>query len=196
MNIICMGDSITYGYGLPDLSCRWSDIVAARTGYNLINRGINGDTTNGMLARCQTQAFNQNADAMILLGGINDISIHKNDYMVRTNVITIFRQAMACGLPLLLCVPLPVAHEDLGRPAWEPNRDNKQIADLCEQYADWIRQFAYSNQIPLIDFRSAFILPDGKTDRTLFQDGLHPTTVGHQKMADVVCQILESLYTH
>ena len=69
MKIICMGDSITYGFGLPDLSKRWSDLVSARTGHTLINRGISGDTTGGMLARCQTQVFNQAPDAMVLLGG-------------------------------------------------------------------------------------------------------------------------------
>ena len=75
MKIICMGDSITYGFGLPDLSKRWSDLVSARTGHTLINRGVSGDTTGGMLARCQTQVFNQAPDVMVLLGGINDISI-------------------------------------------------------------------------------------------------------------------------
>ena len=48
MKIMCMGDSITYGNGLTNLSDRWSDIVAARTGYTLVNLGIGGDTTGGM----------------------------------------------------------------------------------------------------------------------------------------------------
>ena len=55
MKIICMGDSITYGHGLSHLSQRWTDLVAARTGHALVNRGVSGDTTGGMLSRCQTR---------------------------------------------------------------------------------------------------------------------------------------------
>ena len=71
MKIICMGDSITYGYGLTELSQRWTDLAAERTGHTLVNCGVNGDTTGGMLARCQNQVFAQSPDAMVLLGGIN-----------------------------------------------------------------------------------------------------------------------------
>ena len=67
MKIMCMGDSITYGNGLTDLSDRWSDIVAARTGHTLVNLGIGGDTTGGMLARCQTQVFAKDPDVLHLL---------------------------------------------------------------------------------------------------------------------------------
>ena len=67
MKIICMGDSITYGHGLSDLSQRWSDLVSTRTGHTLVNRGVSGDTTGGMLARCQTQVFADPPDAVVLL---------------------------------------------------------------------------------------------------------------------------------
>ncbi len=48
-------------------------LTAARTGHILVNRGVSGDTTGGMLARCQTQVFDQAPDAMVLLGGIKRI---------------------------------------------------------------------------------------------------------------------------
>ncbi len=194
MDIICMGDSITYGYGLPVLSDRWTDLTAIRTGHNLINCGVSGDTTGGMLARCQTQVFCKKPDALVFLGGINDISILGDDKPIRANVISIFRQASACGIPLILGLPLPVVPEDLGAPEWEPDRDNLEIAHICAGYADWIRQYAAANQIPLADFRSPFLLPDGQPNRALFQDGLHPTSDGHRRMAEVMCRVLEAQF--
>ena len=74
MKIACMGDSITLGVGLPGYQGRWTDLVSERTGHTLVNMGIGGDTTGGMLARCQNQIFGQGYDAMILLGGSNDLS--------------------------------------------------------------------------------------------------------------------------
>ena len=50
MRLICIGDSLTFGYGVH-LSQRWTQLCAQETGWELVNEGINGDTTGGMLAR-------------------------------------------------------------------------------------------------------------------------------------------------
>ena len=52
MKLICIGDSLTFGYGVH-LSQRWTQLCAQETGWELVNEGINGDTTGGMLARMQ-----------------------------------------------------------------------------------------------------------------------------------------------
>lgn len=194
MKIICMGDSITYGFGLMNLHERWSDVTQERTGISMINCGVSGDTTGGMLARCQTEVFGNKPDAMILLGGINDASILGEIRPIRANVISIYRQCMAYGVPVILGIPLPVVPEDLGAPSWEPDRDNAALGRLCAQYADWIRAFAADNGIPTVDFRTPFLLPDGTANGALFQDGLHPTAEGHAKMADALCAVLQELH--
>ena len=189
MKIICMGDSITYGFGLPDLSKRWSDLVSARTGHVLINRGVSGDTTGGMLARCQTQVFNQAPDAMVLLGGINDISITGGYRAAFANVISMFRQAEVLSIPLILGLPLPVCPEDLCPSPWA-YQETAHLAVMAEEYASLLRGYAAEKGLPLADFRTPFLRPDGTADRSLFQDGLHPTEEGHRLMADVLCQVL------
>ena len=77
MKIMCMGDSITHGNGLTDLSCRWSDLTAAATGHTMVNLGIGGDATGGMLARCQTQVFAKDPDALLLLGDNSGMALVK-----------------------------------------------------------------------------------------------------------------------
>lgn len=49
MNVICFGDSNTYGYdprgyfgGRYGADCRWVDILAAETGWTISNMGQNG----------------------------------------------------------------------------------------------------------------------------------------------------------
>ncbi len=190
MKIICMGDSITYGYGLDDLSKRWTDLVAAATGHTLINCGISGDTTGGMLARCQHQVFAQEADAMLLLGGINDISLTGQYRGACANVVAMVRQAQAQQLPVILGLPLPVVPRDIVEVFWDTERNAQRTAELGEQYAYWLQHYAEDNQIPCVDFRTPFLLSDGMPDRTLFQDGLHPTEEGHRRMAEAVCRVL------
>lgn len=50
MKIVCLGDSLTYGYGVPRKD-GWVSLAAQATGHTLVNKGVSGDTTGGMLAR-------------------------------------------------------------------------------------------------------------------------------------------------
>ena len=47
--ILCLGDSLTYGFGLPR-GLVWTALCAAQTGAELLGGGVNGNTTGGMLA--------------------------------------------------------------------------------------------------------------------------------------------------
>ena len=51
MKLICIGDSLTFGYGVRP-SQRWTRLCAQETGGEIVNEGISGDTTGGMLVGC------------------------------------------------------------------------------------------------------------------------------------------------
>ena len=80
MKLIRIGDSLTFGYGVH-LSQRWTQLCAQETGWELVNEGINGDTTGGMLARMQGGVLAElregglGADRpyVLLMGGSNDV---------------------------------------------------------------------------------------------------------------------------
>ncbi|MCD8140286.1 MAG: hypothetical protein LUE17_11010 [Planctomycetaceae bacterium] len=48
MKILCLGDSLTFGTGVTR-SNAWTTLVHKQTGYEVVNRGVPGDTTGGML---------------------------------------------------------------------------------------------------------------------------------------------------
>ena len=50
MKLICIGDSLTFGYGVRPFQ-RWTRLCAQETGWEIVNEGISGDTTGGMLVR-------------------------------------------------------------------------------------------------------------------------------------------------
>ena len=41
MKIVCLGDSLTYGYGVPQKD-GWVSLAAQATGHTLVNRGVSG----------------------------------------------------------------------------------------------------------------------------------------------------------
>ena len=71
--ILCLGDSLTYGFGLPR-GLVWTALCAAQTGAELLGRGVNGNTTGGMLAVLPDLLVREHPDAVLLMGGTNDIA--------------------------------------------------------------------------------------------------------------------------
>ena len=57
MDLICLGDSLTFGLGVRRGRC-WTALFAEESGWNVSNRGISGDTTSGMpTIGCTPQAL-------------------------------------------------------------------------------------------------------------------------------------------
>ncbi len=191
MKICCMGDSITYGYGLEDLSCRWTDLVAKRTGHTLVNLGISGDTTSGMLARCQTEVFPCQPDAIMLLGGVNDIAYTMDYRQVCANMVSMTRQAIVKKLKIFIGLPLPVVPEVMPDIPWDPERNHNKVDALLKPYSDFLAHDGANKGFHIVDFRSQFLNPDGTARAELFLDGVHPNAEGHRLMAEVLCRVLE-----
>ena len=76
MKLVCLGDSLTYGYGVPRRDC-WVSLCAERTGHTLVNRGITGDTAGGMLSRFGRDVLNERPDRVLIMGGANDLLFSK-----------------------------------------------------------------------------------------------------------------------
>ena len=76
MEIICIGDSLTYGYGVRRTQ-RWTELATERSGWKLINHGVCGDTTGGMLVRMREilRDLHSGKDerCFLLMGGYNDL---------------------------------------------------------------------------------------------------------------------------
>ena len=75
MDIICFGDSNTYGYdprgyfgGRYDADCRWVDILAVENGWTIFNMGQNGREIPS-----STPTFSADTDLLIVMLGINDL---------------------------------------------------------------------------------------------------------------------------
>lgn len=195
MKIVCLGDSITYGYGLANISDRWTDLVAARTGHELINCGVTGDTTAGMLLRCQVDVLPLKPDAVILLGGTNDINITGEYRTACVNTVAILKQLAIHDIQPIMGLPLPMAAEDITARSWDWERDNIHNAAVCAQYVRWLTCYSAEKSMPVADFHGAFLREDKVVRRELLQDGIHPTAEGHRLMADILCALLQKMTT-
>ncbi|MFO7911179.1 MAG: GDSL-type esterase/lipase family protein, partial [Desulfotignum sp.] len=72
MKIICHGDSLTQGSDMAK-PCTWTALLENRLNIPVVNTGISGDTTAGMLARFAVDVVPRKPGIVILMGGTNDL---------------------------------------------------------------------------------------------------------------------------
>ncbi|MDD3852300.1 MAG: SGNH/GDSL hydrolase family protein [Syntrophomonadaceae bacterium] len=172
MKIVCLGDSITWGFphGTQD---SWVEMLSQALNVTIINKGINGDTTSGMLRRFTRAVLQQNPTHLILMGGINDVVQEESYDRITRNIMDMVEMAKDAGIKVILGTPTAVDFQP-----WER---------LLVRLRKWIFQYANEQGIAVIDFSQAFYDQSGqlKTD-LLLPDGGHPTRKGYQAMFEQI----------
>ena len=116
---------------------------------------------------------------------------YKADWYGRTVVKTdrFFASSQTCHV----CGHVNPETKDLKVREYYPGRDNRKIAELTDEFSRMLKIYCEVQGIRYADFRTPFLGPDGLGRRELYFDGLHPTTEGHELMAQVLCKTLEQL---
>ena len=176
MNIICFGDSNTYGYdprgyfgGRYDADSRWVDILAAETGWTISNMGQNGREIPSA-----APTFPADTNLLIVMLGTNDLLQGRSPEQAAERLEKFLVGISMDRSKILLIAPPPVA---LG--AWVPSLqiidESCAFARLCQALAEQLG----------IRFADA-----GKWDISLTYDGVHFTEQGHKAFA---IKLLEEL---
>ena len=169
MNIICFGDSNTYGYdprgyfgGRYDGDSRWVDILASETGWTVSNMGENGREIPSA-----APVLPEDTDLLIIMLGTNDLLQGRSPEQAAEKLNRFLSGISLDRNKILLIAPPPV---QLG--AWVPNQqlidDSRTFAQLCKTLAEHLG----------IRFADA-----GKWDILLAYDGVHFTEQGHRAFA-------------
>jgi len=192
--LYCLGDSLTYGLGVR-VSQKWTTLAAAG-GLRVVNMGVSGDTTAGMLARLQTLTAQpvyhlppEERPFVLLLGGTNDIFFSGSDTAARSCMAAMVHQLSAAGYRPLVGIPLPIVAEAAPQ-KWAELADFAAAEETLAAYCQWLLRFCAAFDIPTVDFRKDYVNQDGTVCRELFADGLHPNPEGHKRMAQ---RLLEAL---
>jgi lysophospholipase L1-like esterase len=171
--VVFMGDSITEG---------WGEKNPARgeffPGKPYVNRGISGQTTPQMLVRFRDDVIALKPEAVVILGGINDIAENTGPTTleeIEGNITSMAELARAGGIRVVLCSVLPASDFPWHR-GLEP-------APKVRALNAWMKDYAAKNDLVYVDYYSAMATPDGGMKPELASDGVHPTKAGYAIMA-------------
>lgn len=176
MNVICFGDSNTYGYdprgyfgGRYDADSRWVDILAAETGWTISNMGQNGREIPSA-----APAFPADTELQIVMLGANDLLQGRSPEQAAEKLERFLVAVPLDRSKILLIAPPPMAMGE-----WVPSpqliEDSRTFAQLCQTLAERLG----------IRFSDA-----GKWDTPLAYDGVHFTEQGHKAFS---IKLLEEL---
>jgi len=174
IKIAAIGDSITYGYPY-DPALSWLNLAAEGLNIDYINRGVNGDTTDGMLNRFDCDVLRYKPSHVIIMGGTNDARFGLAVDQVINNIRDMVGLAVQKGVIPILGLPIPY----------------NELAEekLLEQYRAQMHQYAVANHVEIIDFNQAMVSDSGLNIKEgLHCDGVHPSTDGYEVMASVATQ--------
>ena len=188
MRVLCFGDSNTYGYdpravfgGRYPSEVRWTDRLAAGTGWDVVNAGENGreiPRREGELRRFTELVRREKPDCLVVLLGGNDLLQGAAPGETAERMERFLRQVPA--LPrerILLIGPPPVS-----RGAWVPSERLVQDAEELSR-----RYRALSEEL------GCRFADGGEWDVELCFDGVHFTEAGHAAFAEGLYQALQGL---
>lgn len=168
VKIVCLGDSTTFGfpYGPQD---SWVKMLDEEIFGEVINKGINGNTTTDMLNRFERAVIVNKPDYVIITGGINDVVASESLDRIKYNITKMVETALAHNITPVLGLPSAVDY-----PPWEKS---------LQKLRNWIREYAANINLQAIDFAAAFYDSDGHLITSLLlADGGHPSRDGYKQM--------------
>jgi lysophospholipase L1-like esterase len=192
--LICHGDSLIEASDL-DRPSTWPSRVASCLKIKVVNSGIGGDTTGGLLGRFYPEVVHQHADAVLIMGGTNDLWWDLDLKLIRANIFTMVCQATHHDMIPLVGLPPPILVRKARLQDFAgPEGGYGRFVDQLKVLVNALELAANQNEVTCLDFHTPFLDKVGNPIEEYFlDDGLHPNQAGHKLMADIATEMLKEL---
>jgi len=168
--VVALGDSLTYGYGAnPETA--YPTVLAELSKWNVVNAGINGDTSADVLNRVD-RIIQQNPDLVLLGVGGNDFLQRVAPDTTRDNIVATIDALQSDNIEVVLIAEPYFSTSALFGKA----SDNPIYEDIAE-----------AKDVPLYSNSWSTVL----SDDTLKSDRIHANEAGYQQFAKGLHEYLQ-----
>jgi lysophospholipase L1-like esterase len=193
--MVCHGDSLTEGADL-DKSYTWPQLVENKVRVTVLNKGIGGDTSGGLLARFQQDVVQNKPDLVVILGGTNDLWWDLDINLILANIFAMACQAQHRDIVPVVGLPLPLFMENIrNQNMMAPIAGWDRCINKLSELVNALAVAAKESEIACLDFYHPFLDTNQKVRGDYFlEDGLHPNKQGHRLMAEKMAELLQNLF--
>lgn len=191
IKIVMIGDSLTAGYpytfSKPSKSedlYSWTHTYRELSGYKIINMGISGDTTDGVLARFYDDVVNIHPDYVFIEIGINDCEFFGYNHLSQSiaNIDDMIRICEENSIDVRFITP--VARSNMG-----VYSDIQSVV----RYSSALREHIINLGFEPIDYFTPLDSSYDTLNLDYFTDGLHPNERGYEIVGKYIYNQLNSL---
>lgn len=181
MKIVCIGDSLTYGYGVPKENS-WIHLTSQISNNTFINSGLNGDTTSGMVFRLQEDLINLKPDKAFIMGGTNDFLMGYKLQNTIENINLIIDECINYNITPYLGIQMKV-DKKLAEFYWSSYIDYDEVNSKIKEYRKQLIEKCKKANLIYFDFYNIF---ENNLEKNLYIDGIHPSIYGHNLMGSII----------
>jgi len=188
--VVAFGDSLTAGYRTLDpyaidprvpypaqLETLINGRLKGQTQAFVINAGVNGDDTDGMLWRFRQTVSTEKPEIVVILGGINDLGTAKDPEQVMENLTKIYDLCRETGATPVACTLTPI----------------RLTSTKIRRLNELIRAYASEKDLVLADLFSGLVDMEGNLRQEYSDDGVHLTQIGYGRIAEIVLSAIVPL---
>ena len=193
--VVCIGDSLTEAAEL-DRNDTWPVLLENALNLKIINKGIGGDTSSGLLGRFYPDVVPHEPDIVIILCGTNDLWWDLDVNLIQANIFAMACQAQFHNISPIVGLPLPllmgnIRSQEMMPPVAGWEKCVNQLAALVKALAS----SAHQSDIASLDFHHLFLDGNGTAlGEYYLEDGLHPNNRGHRLMAEATAKLLHDRF--
>lgn len=172
--VLILGDSISYGTG-ANKGEDYPSILAAKSGWAVVNAGVPGDTSADGLKRLPDLLEEHTPKLVLVELGGNDFLRHVPHDQISQNLRAILKQIKAKGIPVvMLAVP-------------KPNVFGAAVGSLSDD--PLYELLGKETQTPVV----SDVLSDVLGKNALKSDTIHPNAAGYRLVGENLAEALKGL---
>ncbi|MDA4132597.1 MAG: GDSL-type esterase/lipase family protein [Thaumarchaeota archaeon] len=158
-----------YGYWMMKLHPDWE----------VLNRGVNGERSDQILARFERDVSAERPDVVIILAGVNDIFQGRSAAYVEQNLQATY--GLAKGLRIKTVGATILSYNIAGR---------REVQSMREVNS-WLEAASKQGGMLFCDTRRAVSDPNNPDLLATTPDGIHPDVEGYRKMGEALAAVIE-----
>lgn len=180
IKLICIGDSLTFGYETKT-SKRWTNLLEKELDIEVINAGINGDTTTGVLSRFMPLIKDFEPTHIFIFAGTNDLWFGLKNEFIIANIYAMCKQALHFNVFPLVGIPTPCFNSE------ELNAIGESYPERLDKFKDSLIEFCSKKEITYVNFN------EGILGEYFMEDGIHYNDKGHMFIKKQIKEELQTL---
>lgn len=144
--------------------------------WRFLNRGVNGERSDEILARFDSDVLRVQPDVVIILAGVNDLYQGHPLEPIKNNLKEMYTRAREAGIRVMACTVLPY------------NISTDEVRFKMAELNDWIRSYAGEQGLEFCDTHQAVADPGNPGRLVSTADNLHPDVAAYRKMGEAISE--------